>query len=159
MYRFFCPHCYSVVYGAMGCEQKNCKLAWLDHQLLFAFLANDHLPECHVILVGQLMIRVIMNIPGTVHKSSDIYLISEENPQTSARRPTILKAVRSFIASDGIPYLQMRSVGSQSTSEREKEEMEERIGSGNHTIVFISIQRMFQQLFHNFVLCFLFIHA
>ena len=37
-------------------------------------------------------------------------------------------AVRPVIASNGIPFLQMRSVGAHSTSGREKEEEKERTG-------------------------------
>ena len=37
-----------------------------------------------------------------------------------------MKAVRPVIASNGVPYLQMRSVGSYNTSGREKEGMKER---------------------------------
>ena len=39
-----------------------------------------------------------------------------------------MKAVWPVIASNGVPFLQMRSVGSQSTSEREKEGIKERTG-------------------------------
>ena len=43
-----------------------------------------------------------------------------------------MKAVRPVIASKAVPYLQMRSVGSHSTSGREKEGMERRTGSTLH---------------------------
>ena len=39
---------------------------------------------------------------------------------TYARRP-LMKALRPIIASNGVSYLQMRSLGSHSTSEMEKE--------------------------------------
>ena len=41
--------------------------------------------------------------------------------ETSARRPCDEGAVGRVIASNGVPFLQMRSVGSHSTSGREKE--------------------------------------
>ena len=46
--------------------------------------------------------------------------------KTSARRPST-KAVRPVIASNGVTCLQMRSIGSHSTSGREKEENKERV--------------------------------
>ena len=52
-------------------------------------------------------------IPGTVHRSTGIYLIAVKNRKTSARRQFI-KAVGPVIASYRVPYLQMRSVGSHS---------------------------------------------
>ena len=62
---------------------------------------------------------------------------TKETPQkTSARRPS-MKAVRPVIASNEVLHLQMRSVGSHSTSgiekegkkERKKERRKERTGS------------------------------
>ena len=51
---------------------------------------------------------------------------SRGKPQkTSARRPTDEGAVRPVIASNGVPFPQMRSVGSHCTSEREKEEIKD----------------------------------
>ena len=50
-----------------------------------------------------------------------------KNPETSARRPSG-KVVRPVIASNRVPHLQMRSVGSHSMSGREKECKEERAG-------------------------------
>ena len=41
-----------------------------------------------------------------------------------------MKAVRPIIASNGVPYLQMRSVASYTTSGREKEGNKERTGQG-----------------------------
>ena len=61
-------------------------------------------------------------ILGAVHRSPGIFLTAEENPQkTSARIPSDEEAVRPVIAWNGIPFLQMRSVASHSTSGREKE--------------------------------------
>ena len=70
-----------------------------------------------------------------VHRSPGICLTAEKNPQkTSARRPSDEGAVRPVIASNGVPFLQMRSVGSHSTSGREKEGKNERIGVSNEII-------------------------
>ena len=55
-------------------------------------------------------------IPGTVHKYLGICLKAEENPG----KPQ-LETVRPVIASNGVPFLQIRSVGTHSTSGREKE--------------------------------------
>ena len=67
-------------------------------------------------------------IPGAVQRSPSISLTAEENPikpQLGADEG----AVRPVIASNGFPFLQMMSVGSYSTSEREKEGKKERKGS------------------------------
>ena len=60
-------------------------------------------------------------ILGAVHRSPDIYLTTEENPGNPQVGDRLMKAVRSVIASNGVPYLQMTSVRSHSTSAREKE--------------------------------------
>ena len=61
-------------------------------------------------------------ILGAVHRSSGICLTAEENPQkTSARRPSDEGSVRPVTASNGVPFLQIRSIGYHSTSGREKE--------------------------------------
>ena len=67
-----------VVHGAMGYSQKTYKLLWRYHLPLSGFLANDHLPR---------MSRHSANdkgnnemIPGSVHRSTGIDLITEENP-------------------------------------------------------------------------------
>ena len=65
-------------------------------------------------------------ISGGVHRSPGIYLTAEETPKNSARR-TSIKAVQTVIASNETPSLQMRSVGSHSMSEREKEDEKERM--------------------------------
>ena len=73
-------------------------------------------------------------IPGVVHRSPGMCLAAEENPgkprKTSARRPSDEGAVRPVIASNGVPFLQMRSVGSHSASGREKEGNKERASDG-----------------------------
>ena len=79
------------------------------------FLAKGHLPR------GLRQSRLSANdkgdnetIPEGVHRSPDITLF------TSTVRPS-MKAVRTVIASNRVPYIQMRSVGSHSTSGMEKE--------------------------------------
>ena len=64
-------------------------------------------------------------ILGAVHRSPGIGLTTEESPKTSARRPS---DVQTIIASNGVPFLQMRSVASHSTSGREKEGKKEGMG-------------------------------
>ena len=59
-------------------------------------------------------------IPEAVHRSPGMCLTAEENPGTSARRPSDEQAARPVIASNEVPYLQIMPVGSQSTSGREK---------------------------------------
>ena len=68
-------------------------------------------------------------IPGAVQRSPGIYL---KDPKTSARRAFDEGAVRLVIASNGVPFLQMRSVESYSTSGMEKKGKMERIGSVNN---------------------------
>ena len=58
-------------------------------------------------------------IPGAVHRPPRICL--------TARRPS-MKAVRPVIASNRVPYLQIRLVGSHSTSGNQKEGKKERTG-------------------------------
>ena len=57
-------------------------------------------------------------IPGTIHRYPGIFITAEKTP--SVKRSTT--KVVSVNASNGIPYLQMRSVEPHSTSGREKEE-------------------------------------
>ena len=56
---------------------------------------------------------------AAVHRSG-IYLI-EKNPGKAKLGDHLMKAVCPFIASNGFPYLQMRSVGLHSMLVREKE--------------------------------------
>ena len=60
-------------------------------------------------------------IPGAVHTSPGIYLKAEGNPGKPQLGDKSMKAMRPFIYSNGIPYLQMRSVGSHRTAGREKD--------------------------------------
>ena len=55
-------------------------------------------------------------IPGAVHRSPGNCLTAEEN-----HGKPLMKAVQPFIASNGVPYLQMRLVGSHYTSGMGKE--------------------------------------
>jgi hypothetical protein len=67
-----------------------------------------------------------------VHRSSGICLTAEENP----REPQLEEgAVQPVNASNGVPFLQMRSVGSHSTSGREKEGNKERNNKSTYQII------------------------
>ena len=59
-------------------------------------------------------------IPGAVHRSG-ICLTAEENPGKPQLGDGLMKLLYEVIVSNGVPFLQMRSIGSQSTSGREKE--------------------------------------
>ena len=113
---------------AMGCGQKSFKLVWRCHQLLSGFLAKGHLPWVSRQSRRSLMIRVIMKWSWGLCTD----LLASYNwgkPQkTSARRPSDEGAVQPVITSNGIPFLQMRSVGLHSMSGREKEGNKERTG-------------------------------
>ena len=50
-------------------------------------------------------------IPGPAHRSPRIYLMAEENPGNPLLDDRLIKAVLPIIASNGVPYLQMASVG------------------------------------------------
>ena len=63
-------------------------------------------------------------IPGAVHRSPGTFRLRK----TSARRLSEEGAVRPVIASNGVPYLQMTSVGSQSTPGMGNGERKERAG-------------------------------
>ena len=60
-------------------------------------------------------------IPGTVYRSPAIYPTAEKNPRKPQIGDYLMNAMRLFIASNEIPYLQMRLVVSESVSE-EKED-------------------------------------
>ena len=69
-------------------------------------------------------------IPWAVHRSSGICLTSEENPG----KPQLGESpwtMRPVIASNEVPYLQMRSVGLHSMSGIEKERKEGKDGWDN----------------------------
>ena len=69
-----------------------------------------------------------------VHRSPGICLMAEEN--ISARRPSDEEAVRPAIASNGVPSLQMRSVGTHSTLGKAMKENKKRTGVGKeHRVV------------------------
>ena len=64
-----------------------------------------------------------------MHRSPGICLTAEENHRkTSARRSSDEGAMRRVIASNVVPFLQMRLEGSHNTSRREKEGKKERMG-------------------------------
>ena len=100
----------------------------LPNQLLSGFLAKHHLPRV------SCQSRLSANDKGdnemiswAVHRSPGICWTN-----TSARRSS-MKAVQPVIVSDGVPYLQMRSVGSHSTPGME---MEGKDGVGGNSKAF-----------------------
>jgi hypothetical protein len=102
----------------MGCGPKRFKLVWRCHKLLSGFLAKGQFPE---VSRQSLMIRMIMR--GCRGLCTDLLAFTlqlNKSRETSARR-LLVKAMRSIIASNGVPYLQLRSVGSHDTSGKEDE--------------------------------------
>ena len=98
-------------------------LVWRCHQLLPGFLAIGYLAR------ASHQTRLSTNNKGdnemkqgAVHRSPGIYLTAEENPSLET------VAVRPVIASNGVSYLQMRSVGSHRTSGRGKKGNKEKMG-------------------------------
>ena len=65
-------------------------------------------------------------IPVIVRRSPGIYLTAEENTGKPHLRESLMKAVRPFIALNGVPYFQMRSVGSHRTLGRDKKGKKEK---------------------------------
>ena len=75
-------------------------------------------------------------ILGAVHRSPGICLRAEKNP----RKPQIGDegAVRPVIVSNGVPFLQIRSIESHSTLGREKEGKKERMRKDSISFLMIS---------------------
>ena len=89
------------------------------HQLLSGFLAKGHLSRVSRQSRRSLTIRVIMKWSLGCAEISWHLPYSRGIPQkTWARRPSDEGSVRPVIASNGIPFLQMRSIGSHSLSGR-----------------------------------------
>ena len=97
----------------MGCSQKTFKLVWRCHQLLSGFLAKSLMPRVLRQSRRSLMIRVI--IKWSWGLCTDLLAFTLQLRKPSARRQSDEGAVRPVIASNGVPFLQMRSVRSHST--------------------------------------------
>ena len=108
------PKARLVVHGAMGCGQESFKLVWRCHQLLSVFLVTGLLPrvsrQSHLSISDESFNEVV---PGALHISLGICLTAEENPEKPQLGDRMMKTVRPVIVWNGVPYLQMRSVGSQ----------------------------------------------
>ena len=63
-----------------------------------------------------------------MHRSAGIYLIAEENSGKPQLGDRLIKAMRLVIASNGVSFLHMKSIGSHSTSGSEKEVKKEWTG-------------------------------
>ena len=92
------------------------------HQLLSGFQAKGHLPPVTSVANDKGDNEMILR---AVHKSPGICLAAEENPGKPQLGDRLMKTVRSGIALNRITFLQMRSVESHSTSEREKKGKQE----------------------------------
>ena len=102
------------------------KLVWRCHQLLSGFLAKGHF--LRVSRQSRLSANdkgVNKMILGTLNRSPGICLQLRKALKTSARK-LWMKTVWPVIASNGGPYFQMMSVGSHSTSGKQKEGKKER---------------------------------
>ena len=102
---------FSCVHGAIGCGQKCCTQVWRCHSSCSGSYPRATCSECHVSKVGRLMIWVIMIWYKGLCISWLRYYGWENPPKTSARRSS-MKGMRPVIASNGVPYIQMSSVGS-----------------------------------------------
>ena len=89
---------------------------------MFEFLAVGHLPRVSSLSTNDKGDNEM--IPGAVHRSPTLQL--RKLRKISTRRPPDEGSVRPVIASNGVPFLQMRAVGSHSTSGREKEGIKKR---------------------------------
>ena len=72
----------------------------------------------------------------------DLLAFTSQLRKISTRRPS-MKSVRLVIASNGVPYILMRSVGSHSRSEREKEGKKERTGYSFAILSGLSVECMY----------------
>ena len=118
-------------HGAMGCGQKSFKLVWRCHLLLFGLLAKEHLPR--VSSHSRLSVNDMDDnemIPGAVHRAPGIQLRLRKVPEICSQE-TVCRRLQLVIASNGVAYVQTRSVGTHITSGREKEGNEERIVVGS----------------------------
>ena len=68
----------------MGCGQKSFMLVWLCHEIRYGLLANGHLSRV------SRQSRLLANgngdneeKPGTVHRSPGVYLVKEEEEDSS----------------------------------------------------------------------------
>ena len=103
--------------GAIVCRQKNFALVRRCHQLLPGFLAKSNFPwVSRQSDNGKDDNEVKL---GVVQRSPGIRLTAEEIPGNSQLGDSMI---------EGVPYLKMRSIGSQSTSGMEKEGKKERTG-------------------------------
>jgi hypothetical protein len=104
--------------------KKSKNLVWRCHQPLSGFLAKDYLPWVSRQSRRSLMIRLIMIWSWGL--CTDLLAFALQLRKTSARRPSDEGTVRQVIASNGVSFLQMRSIGWHSTSGREKGGIKER---------------------------------
>ena len=103
----------------MGWRQKSLMLVWWCHQLLPEFLAEGSLPQ--VPRQSRLSANdkgYIEMTLGAVIRYTGICLKAEEIPGKRQLGDRLMKDVRPFIASNGVSYLKMRSVGSLSRREK-----------------------------------------
>ena len=99
-------------------------LVWLFQQLLSGFLANSQFNHVSRLSANDTCDNKVK--PGAVHISPGIYVTTEVNPGKFQLGDRLMKAVGPVIASNGVRYLQMRSVGSHNKSGMEKEVKKER---------------------------------
>ena len=109
--------------------KKSFKLAWRCHQLLSGFLATGHLSEVSHQSHRSLMIREIMKwFRGLWTYLLAFTLQLRKIPENSSRRQSDEGTVRPIIASNVVPYQQMKAVGSHCTSGSKGKAKRERTG-------------------------------
>ena len=114
-----------ILHGAMGCSQKSFTLVvWQCHQLDSQSKATCS--ECHISHVCQTNKGDNKVKMGAQHRSPGIHFTPEGNPRNPLLGDHLMKAVLLFIASNGVPYLQIRSVGLHIMSGREKKGKKEK---------------------------------
>ena len=96
------------VHRAMGCSVKSFTPVWWCQQLLSGFLAKCHLPRVSRLSANYKCDNYM--IPGTVHRSPNIFLTAEKNLSKETVDESCTTNHR----------LRMRSIGSHSTSGMEK---------------------------------------
>ena len=102
----------------------------IGYQTLSDSLANDHLPRVSRLSANNNGDNEM--IPEAVHRSPGIYLTTEENPEKPQLGNRLMKAVQPVIATNEVPYLQMRSIELHREKQGKDEDQREKEGEIIH---------------------------
>ena len=133
--------------------KKKTLLVWRCHQLLSGFLSQRPLSP------SVASVTSVANdkgdnemVLGAVNRSPGICLTVEENSrklqETSARRPSDEGIVRPVVASNGVPFLQIRLVRKGEGRNKERTRSELSSETFYHSVIFTSVGICVLFLFH-----------